>query len=38
MTEKEAFDRTMKKVLSISKVELQRRLATEKKQKRSGAK
>jgi len=33
MTEKEAFDRTMKKVLSVSKVELQKRLQAEKKQK-----
>jgi|GEM_PF-3517045 len=33
MTEKEAFDRTMKKVLSVSKVELQKRLKAEKKRK-----
>jgi hypothetical protein len=30
MTEKEAFDATMKKILSVSKVELQRRLDAEK--------
>jgi hypothetical protein len=31
MTEKEAFDATMKKVLSVSKAELQKRLKAEKK-------
>jgi hypothetical protein len=38
MTEKEKFDATMKKVLSVSKQELQRRLEEEKKTKvlRSG--
>jgi hypothetical protein len=30
MTEREKFDRAMKKILSVSKVELQRRLAAEK--------
>jgi hypothetical protein len=30
MTEKEAFDATMKKVLSVSKAELQKRLKAEK--------
>ncbi len=33
MTEREAFDATMKKILSVSKVELQRRLEAEKKAK-----
>jgi hypothetical protein len=33
MTEKEAFDATMKKVLSVSKAELQKRLKAEKKRK-----
>jgi hypothetical protein len=33
MTEKEKFDATMKKVLSVSKQELQRRLEAEKKAK-----
>jgi hypothetical protein len=33
MTEKEKFDATMKKVLSVSKQELQRRLQEEKKTK-----
>jgi len=35
MTEKEKFDATMKKVLSVSKQELQRRLEAEKKAKTS---
>ena len=30
MTERENFDRAMKKILSVSKVELQRRLEVEK--------
>jgi hypothetical protein len=34
MTEKEKFDATMKKVLSVSKQELQRRLEEEKKAKK----
>jgi hypothetical protein len=33
MTEKEKFDATMKKILSVSKQELQRRLEAEKKAK-----
>jgi hypothetical protein len=33
MTEQEKFDTTMKKVLSVSKQELQRRLEAEKKAK-----
>lgn len=33
MTDQERFDRTMKKILSVSKVELQRRLEAEKKAK-----
>lgn len=33
MTEQEKFDATMKKVLSVSKAELQRRLEEEKKAK-----
>jgi hypothetical protein len=33
MTEKETFDAVMKKVLSVSKVELQKRLKAEKKRK-----
>jgi hypothetical protein len=33
MTEKETFDKAMKKILSVSKVELQRRLKAEKKRK-----
>ena len=33
MTEREQFDAAMKKILSVSKVELQRRLEQEKKDK-----
>ena len=33
MTEKETFDAVMKKVLSVSKAELQKRLKAEKKRK-----
>ena len=33
MTEKQTFDAAMKKILSVSKVELQRRLEAEKKAK-----
>jgi hypothetical protein len=33
MTEREKFDTAMKKILSVSKVELQRRLEAEKKAK-----
>jgi hypothetical protein len=33
MTEREKFDATMKKVLSVSKQELQRRIEAEKKHK-----
>jgi hypothetical protein len=33
MTEKETFDAVMKKVLSVSKTELQKRLRAEKKRK-----
>jgi hypothetical protein len=33
MTEKETFDAVMKKVLSVSKTELQKRLKAEKKRK-----
>ena len=33
MTDKERFDTTMKKILSVSKEELQRRLEAEKKSK-----
>jgi hypothetical protein len=33
MTEKETFDAVMKKVLSVSKIELQKRLKAEKKRK-----
>jgi hypothetical protein len=33
MTERQAFDAAMKKILSVSKVELQRRLEAEKKAK-----
>ncbi|MBB5340826.1 hypothetical protein HDF13_003159 [Edaphobacter lichenicola] len=36
MTEKEAFDAMMKKVLSVSKQELQKRLEEEKKAKGKG--
>ena len=36
MTEGEKFDTAMKKILSVSKVELQRRLEAEKKAKSSG--
>lgn len=35
MTESEKFDTAMKKILSVSKVELQRRLEAEKKTKAS---
>jgi hypothetical protein len=38
MTNQEKFDATMKKVLSVSKVELQRRLEAEKKDKAEGKK
>jgi hypothetical protein len=34
MTEQQKFDQAMKKILSVSKAELQRRLKEEKKQKR----
>ena len=37
MTEKEAFDAVMKKVLSVSKDELQKRLKAEKKRKRASS-
>jgi hypothetical protein len=33
MTDQERFDQAMKKILSVSKVELQRRLEAEKKAK-----
>ena len=33
MTEKEAFDKAMKKILSVSKKELDKRLKAEKKRK-----
>jgi hypothetical protein len=33
MTERENFDKAMKKILSVSKVELQRRLEEEKRNK-----
>jgi hypothetical protein len=36
MTEKEKFDEAMKKILSVSKQELQRRLEEEKKAKEKG--
>jgi len=36
MNESQKFDQTMKKILSVSKVELQRRLEAEKKAKESG--
>lgn len=36
MTDKERFDTTMKKILSVSKEELQRRLDAEKKAKTAG--
>jgi len=35
MTDKERFDTTMKKILSVSKEELQRRLQAEKKARES---
>jgi hypothetical protein len=37
MTEKQAFDRAMKKILSVSKVELQRRLDAEKAAKKASS-
>lgn len=37
MTEQERFDATMKKILSVSKAELQRRLEEEKKAKNQAA-
>jgi hypothetical protein len=37
MTEKETFDAVMKKVLSVSKTELQKRLNAEKKRKRAAS-
>jgi hypothetical protein len=37
MTEREKFDAAMKKILSVSKVELQRRLEEEKKSKTSSS-
>jgi hypothetical protein len=35
MTERDKFDATMKKILSVSKTELQRRIEAEKKSKTS---
>jgi hypothetical protein len=35
MTERENFDKAMKKILSVSKAELQRRLEAEKAKKRT---
>jgi len=37
MTEKENFDQAMKKILSVSKAELQRRLEEEKRSKSSAS-
>lgn len=37
MTEKETFDAVMKKVLSVSKKELDKRLKAEKKRKRAAS-
>ena len=38
MTEKQAFDATMKKILSVSKQELQRRMEAEKTQRKESNK